>query len=478
MTSAAVDGRVAAGINRNKLFLLSCLSLIVTAMTFAIRAGILTQLSEQFVLSDTELGWVNSMAFLGFPLAMVVFGFLYNKLGPRLIMILAFIGHLLGLVLTIFAGGFLGLLISTFFIGFANGSVEAACNPLVADLYKDDKTKWLNRFHVWFPGGIVIGAVVSYIMTNSGFGWQPQIAVMLLPTAVYGYMVFTTKFPDVPEIERTVDLDVKGLFLMTSIFGLLVLIGTPNDLVVWLPGGFALPLLLVVGLTFLLILFRAGRARDAVLLIVLMGLMSITATSELGTQQWVDRILGAQLGGVPGQAMIVLGMVTGIMAVGRYFAGPFIHALNPVGVLLMSAVLSALGLFLMSTASGAMVYVSAVVFAFGVCYFWPTMIGVTAQYVPRSGALGMSLVGAAGMFALTIWNPIIGGWIDNARGRAEESGLTGNAVEVVSGQEALSQLVSFPLVLIGAFAILYFARAWMSNTAGFEFTTGHTDPNS
>ncbi|MEC7291566.1 MAG: MFS transporter, partial [Pseudomonadota bacterium] len=204
------------------------------------------------------------------------------------------------------------------------------------------------------------------------------------------------------------------------------------------------------------------------LLIVLMGLMSVTATSELGTQQWVDRILGAQLGGVPGQAMIVLGMVTGIMAVGRYFAGPLIHALNPVGVLLMSAVLTTLGLFLMSSASGAMVYVSAIVFAFGVCYFWPTMIGVTAQYVPRSGALGMSLVGAAGMFALTIWNPIIGGWIDSARAKAEASGLEGNAIEIAAGQGALSQLVFFPAVLIVAFGALYAARKWMQETASVE----------
>lgn len=468
MTATTADGPAVVGIDRNKLFLLSCLSLIVTAMTFAIRAGILTQLSDEFALSDTELGWVNSMAFLGFPLAMVVFGFLYNKLGPRLIMILAFLGHLLGLVLTIFAGGFLGLLISTFFIGFANGSVEAACNPLVADLYKDDKTKWLNRFHVWFPGGIVIGAVVSYLMTNAGIGWQPQIAVMLIPTAIYGYMVFTTQFPDIPEIEKIVDLDAKGLVLMSAIFGLLVLIGTPNNLVAGLPGTFLIPLLLVLGLTFLLMMFRAGRARDAALLIVLMGLMSVTATSELGTQQWVDRILGAQLGGVPGQAMIVLGMVTGIMAVGRYFAGPLIHALNPVGVLLMSAVLTTLGLFLMSSASGPMVYVSAIVFAFGVCYFWPTMIGVTAQYIPRSGALGMSLVGAAGMFALTIWNPIIGGWIDSARAKAEASGLEGNAVEVAAGQGALSQLVFFPAVLIVAFGALYAARKWMQDTAGAD----------
>lgn len=465
MATAPMEATAPTEINRSRLFLLACLSLIVTAMTFAIRAGILTQLSDQFALSDTQLGWVNSMAFLGFPLAMVVFGFLYNKLGPRLIMIQAFVGHLLGLVLTILADGFLGLLVSTFFIGFANGSVEAACNPLVADLYEDDKTKWLNRFHVWFPGGIVIGAVVSYLMTNAGIGWQPQIAVMLIPTAIYGVMVFTTRFPDVSESERIVELDTRGVLLMGAILGLLVLIGTPNDLVGGLPGTFVLPLMLVLGLTFLLMLLRAGRVRDAALLVVLMAIMSITATSELGTQQWVDRILGAQLGNLPGQAMIVLGMVTGIMAVGRYFAGPLIHALNPLGVLLMSAVLTTLGLFLMAAASGAMVYVSAIIFAVGVCYFWPTMIGVTAQYVPRSGALGMSLVGAAGMFALTIWNPIIGGWIDSARSGAEASGLEGTAVEVAAGQGALSQLVYFPAVLIAIFAVLYLARKPLEQSA-------------
>lgn len=466
MVAVTADEAEGFKINKNRLFLLSCLSLIVTAMTFAIRAGILTQLSDEFALSDTQLGWVNSMAFLGFPLAMVLFGFLYNKLGPRLIMILAFLGHLLGLVLTIFAGGFLGLLISTFFIGFANGSVEAACNPLVADLYKDEKTKWLNRFHVWFPGGIVIGAVVSYVMTNMGIGWQPQIAIMLLPTAIYGYMVFTTVFPDLPVVEKAVDLDILNIILMAAVFGLLIFIGTPNALVGSLPGAIMLPLLLAMALTYVLVLRWTKSHRDALLALVLMVIMSLTATSELGTQQWVDRILGAQLGGIPGQAMIVLGMVTGIMAVGRFFAGPLIHALNPLGVLLMSAVLTTVGLFLMSTASGVMVYVSAIVFAVGVCYFWPTMIGVTAQYVPRSGALGMSLVGAAGMFALTIWNPIIGGWIDSARQTAEESGLSGSAVEVAAGQGALSRLVMFPIILIVLFLVLFILRKTIASSAG------------
>ncbi len=466
MVASTLESGSTLAINRNRLFLLSCLSLIVTAMTFGIRAGILSQLSDEFALTDGQLGWVNGMAFLGFPLAMVLFGFLYNKLGPRLIMILAFAGHILGLVLTIFAGGFLGLLISTFFIGFANGSVEAACNPLVADLYKDEKTKWLNRFHVWFPGGIVIGAAISYFMTNAGIGWQAQIAIMLIPTAIYGFMVFTTVFPELPVVEKAVKLDSFNIALMTAVFGLLILVGTPNGIIGTLPGGILLPLLAAAALTYVLVLRWTKSHRDAVLALVLMVIMSLTATSELGTQQWVDRILGAQLGGIPGQPMIVLGMVTGIMAIGRFFAGPLIHAFNPLGVLLMSALLTTLGLFLMSTASGAMVYVSAVVFAFGVCYFWPTMIGVTAQYVPRSGALGMSLVGAAGMFALTIWNPIIGGWIDSARKTAESSGLEGAEVDVIAGQAALSKLVMFPMVLIGFFLVLFLLRKMIVSSAG------------
>jgi MFS family permease len=455
------------GINRNKLFWLSCISLIVTAMTFAIRAGILTQLSDDFALSDTQLGWVNGMAFLGFPLAMVLFGYLYNALGPKLIMILAFVGHLLGLVLTITAGGFLGLLISTFFIGFANGSVEAACNPMISEMYKDDKTKWLNRFHVWFPGGIVIGALVSYFMTQANTGWQPQIAIMIVPTLIYGFMIFTTKFPDVSDEANRVKLSGAGWILMAAIFALLTMIGTPNAIISSLPGGFIAPLVVVLGLTFFLTKLITGRTRDALLLVILMGIMSLTAASELGTQQWVERILGAS----GAQPLLILGLVTGIMAVGRYFAGPLIHALNPLGVLLFGAVVTSLGLFMLATLTGPMLYLAAVVFAVGVCYFWPTMIGVTAEYAPRSGALGMSLVGAAGMFGLTIWNPVIGGWIDSARKTAEESGLTGGAVELAAGQGALSKLVALPVILIVCFAVMFLLRKRIiADTGNLETT--------
>ncbi len=383
----------------SRIFTICCLALTVTAMTFAIRAGILGQLGAEFQLSNGQLGWVNAMAFLGFPIATVFGGILYNSLGAKKLLIIAFVCHVLGLMLTISASGFWGLLISTFFIGFANGAVEAGCNPLIAETYHNNKTTMLNRFHVWFPGGIVIGALSSKFMTDAGLGWQLQIAVMLLPTLLYGAMAIKKSFPKTAHISRSTSVNAKALFSPLFLFMVLC--------------------------------------------------MTLTATTELGTQQWIERILGSS-GASP---MFIMALITGLMAVGRYCAGPVIQRLNPVGVLLASAVISAIGIYSMSIATGPFVYLSAILFAVGVTYFWPTMLGYVAENIPESGALGMSLIGAAGMFAVSLWNPVIGHWIDSARQQA----LAVSAVDVdlVAGQTVLANLAIFPLILIMAFSLLY-----------------------
>ena len=385
------------------LFRACCLALTVTAMTFAIRAGILNQLSQDFALSNSQLGWVNSMAFLGFPVAMIIGGALYNRLGAKILLIVAFVCHILGLGLTITANGFWTLLISTFFIGFANGAVEASCNPLIATIHKDNKITMLNRFHVWFPGGIVIGAITSKLMTDFALGWQLQIAVMLVPTAIYGFIISQQQFP---KLDKTI---------ATSTLSNIKALSQP-------------------------------------LFIFMMLCMSLTATTELGTQQWIDKILAAS-GASP---MVIMAMITGLMAVGRYFAGPVIKRLNPVGVLLSSAVISAVGIYSMSVATGNLVYFAAILFAIGVTYLWPTMIGFIAQYTPNTGALGLSMIGGAGMFAVSLWNPVIGQWIDNARAQATK--LTNNTAEaeLLAGQSVLANLTLFPMALIVTFALLYF----------------------
>ena len=385
----------------SRIFIICCLALLVTSMTFAIRAGILSQLGQEFALNDSQLGWVNAMAFLGFPVAMMIGGALYNTLGAKKLLLIAFIFHLAGLFLTMSAEGFWGLLISTFFIGFANGAVEAGCNPLIAETYPNNKTTMLNRFHVWFPGGIVIGALISKAMTDAGLGWQLQIAVMLIPAFIYGVMTLKQEFPQAVARQSSTRDNVKALFSPLFIFMAIC--------------------------------------------------MTLTTTAELGTQQWIERILGAS-GASP---MFIMALITGLMAVGRYFAGPVIHRLNPVGVLLFSAVVATVGIYAMSIATGSMVYIAAILFAIGVMYFWPTMVGFVAENIPESGALGMSMIGGAGMFALSLWNPVIGSWIDSAREKATAAAITGVNPELVAGQSVLSNLALFPATLIIAFTFLY-----------------------
>lgn len=389
--------------NSKRLFYGSCFALITTAFSFSIRAGILPQLGETFNLSATQLGFINQMWFLGFPISMVLGGIFYTSIGPKRIMIFAFFAHTAGIILTIYSGGYTGLLISTLLLGLGNGCTEAACNPMIASAYSGKvMNTLLNRFHMWFPGGIVLGSLVSLFMTKQGWSWEWQIWIIMIPTIIYAILFWGQVFPQ-PKKE------------MASLGG------TLKGMLSWL---------------FLYICIC----------------MTLTAISEFGPTQWAQLIL-AKSGAEP---MVILALITGLMAVGRYFGGEFVHKFDQTGVLLGSAILTTIGLFLFSTQTGAMAYVAAIVFAMGVCYFWPNMIGFTAEKIPASGAIGMSIVGACGMFSTSIWQPIIGGWIDKGRAEATASGLTGDALELAAGQATLAKMIAFPAILVVLFIILLF----------------------
>ena len=190
--------------------------------------------------------------------------------------------------------------------------------------------------------------------------------------------------------------------------------------------------------------------------------MTLTAISEFGPQQWTSLILSSS-GAHP---MVILALITGLMAIGRYFGGDIVHRFDQTGVLLGSALFTAVGIFLFSTQTGGMVYVAAIFFALGVCYFWPNMIGFVAEKIPLSGALGMSIVGGMGMFSTSIFQAIIGGWIDSSTAEQSAMGLEGAALELAAGQQTLTYMISFPGILIVLFTILYFwQRDIKSSTA-------------
>ncbi|MGM0945924.1 MAG: MFS transporter [Bacteroidota bacterium] len=405
-------------INRTALFNASCLALITTAFTFAIRAGILPELGVEFGLSAEQLGFINSMWFLGFPISMILGGIFYHTVGPKIIMNIAFVTHTVGILMTVFADGYTTLLISTLFIGFGNGCTEAACNPMIADMYTGVKmNKMLNRFHMWFPGGIVLGSLISKFMTDTGFGWQSQIWIMMIPTIAYAVIFFGKAFPK-PSVEGVTSLSSNFKAMISPVF------------------------------------------------IFLFICMSITAITEFGTQQWANVVLGNS--GASG--MLILALTTGVMAVARFFAGPVVGKLGQTGVLLGGAVLATLGVYLFSVVTGPMAYVAAIIFALGVAYFWPVMVGAVAQRVPLSGALGMSIIGGVGMFSTAIWQPIIGGWIDSARASNLAQGLEGQALELATGQETLLKLTTFPAILIVLFIIFFI---WQKNIKSTKIVAAH-----
>lgn len=405
-------------INRTALFNASCLALITTAFTFAIRAGILPELGVEFGLSAEQLGFINSMWFLGFPISMILGGIFYHTVGPKIIMNIAFVTHTVGILMTVFADGYTTLLISTLFIGFGNGCTEAACNPMIADMYTGVKmNKMLNRFHMWFPGGIVLGSLISKFMTDTGFGWQSQIWIMMIPTIAYAVIFFGKAFPK-PSVEGVTSLSSNFKAMISPVF------------------------------------------------IFLFICMSITAITEFGTQQWANVVLGNS--GASG--MLILALTTGVMAVARFFAGPVVGKLGQTGVLLGGAVLATVGVYLFSVVTGPMAYVAAIIFALGVAYFWPVMVGAVAQRVPLSGALGMSIIGGVGMFSTAIWQPIIGGWIDSARASNLAQGLEGQALELATGQETLLKLTTFPAILIVLFIIFFI---WQKNIKSTKVVAAH-----
>lgn len=399
-------------INANRLFYASCFALITTAFSFSIRAGILTQLGAELSLDTVQLGHINQMWFLGFPISMILGGVFYSAIGPKLIMQIALIAHTIGILLTIYATGYDTLLISTLLIGLGNGCTEAACNPMIADSYSGlDFNSKLNRFHMWFPGGIVIGSLISKFMTDASMPWQAQIWVILIPTATYAVLFYGQAFPK-PRAGAENALDSFKAMLNP------------------------------------LYLFMAAC-------------MALTAISEFGPQQWVGPIL-AKAGASP---MLILALVTGLMAVGRYFAGPIIHKLNTVGVLLGSAIFGVIGLYMMSTMDGSMLYVAAVFFALGICYFWPNMLGYVSETMPQTGALGLSILGGIGMFSSSMFQPIIGAWIQENKVAAEATGLAGDAADLAAGQATLSNMLIFPAILIVAFVGLYFFGKKVNHSA-------------
>ena len=393
-------------IDRSRLFWASCLALLVTSLSFGIRAGILGELGKIFNLDGAQLGVITATAFWGFPLAVIIGGMVVDIIGMKRLLLIAFVFHLLGIVLTIFATGYWSLFLSTLLVGIANGTVEAACNPLVATIYSENKTTKLNHFHLWFPGGIVIGTLIVFFFNKIGLGWQIQVATMIIPTLLYGFLFSRLKFPVTERVASGVSTGdmYKAVFTPLFLFMIICMFGT--------------------------------------------------AITELFTGQWIDVLLKS----VTDNAILILTLTTGVMVVGRGLAEPVVHRFSPQGVLLISAILSVAGLYLLGHSTGNMIFVGALVFGMGVCYFWPTMIGFVAENLPKTGAVGLNFMGGAGMFAVSVYLIFMGGYYQDLVESKLPAGISETdktalieEAKRAAGPEIINVTLIIPIILVVAF---------------------------
>ena len=410
-------------VNKTRLFNASCVALVVTALAFATRGSFVESWASEFNLTHTQVGWIVGTAFWGFTLAMVFGGPLVDIIGIGRIIAIAFFCHVVGIVFTIIATGFWSLFISTLFIGVANGSVEAACNPLITSMYTDEKTRRLNRFHAWFPTGIVIGGLVVFLFNKIGLSdWRYAMAMMLIPTFIYGYMFLRQGFP---QTERVV-------------------------------AGFSYQDML--------------KACVSPLFLFMAFCMILTAATELGTNQWI----AALMANVSDSPILLLVWISGIMALARQFGGTLIHNLKSTVVLLTSAILAFAGLLMLGYTSGTMIFISAAVFALGIAFFWPSMLGFVSENIPQSGALGLAIMGGIGFLGGAIAQPSLGAIFDSQTLAAIPAGQTIEVlkaaaagtqeaaqwaqVQLSGGAMTLRYVAIVPAVLIVAFTYLFMLK--------------------
>jgi MFS family permease len=403
--------------NRSRLLWAGFMAILAAGVGFSIRAGILGQWADQYGFTGSDLGLITGGGLTGFGIVILLSSLIADKFGYGRLMALAFIMHVASAILTLYTGqayetggkeaAFQCLFWGMFLFAIGNGIAEAVVNPLVAALYPKEKTHYLNILHAGWPGGLVVGGLAAYFMSAStgadgevlkkAVGWQTQIALFLIPVVIYGVMLFGQKFPKSEAGEQGVSYrDMLRELGMLGVAVICILLGMffKSDLG-WstaAAGGAA-------GAIWLLYAMYAGFSVGPWMLAFLLVIHAMVGYVELGTDSWIGKITGAIMAS-PKKGLLLFVYTSGLMFTLRFFAGPIVHKISPLGLLFVSAVFGALGLTMLGGAQTVVFcVVAATVYALGKTFFWPTMLAVVSERFPKGGAITMGAVGGVGMLS-------------------------------------------------------------------------------
>jgi MFS family permease len=427
------SGVSAPGRNEKILFWAGFFTLIAAGMGAAVRGDILANWGREFGFTQTELGEITGMGLMGFGLTIIFFSFFADLVGYGWLMVIAFLFHVTAVLVTLAAplvfqtasgkmGAYWCLYIGQFSFSLGNGTCEAVINPLTATLFRRNRTHWLNILHAGWPGGLVLGALVGLVCNQipGGVGWTVRWGIVLTPMLLYGVMMVGRRFPHSEAKEHGVkpremmgQLGLLGAAVATFLVGLWLSkdvfpgLGAPG----WLGWVAALAMWLGFG-------WSTGFTLGHWMLAFLLVIHAMVGYVELGTDNWIQDITKIV---VPDRSAsfldknisLIAFAWTNILMFGlRFFAGPIVHKISPVGLLFCSAVIGTGGLVLlgMPATNTALLWLGAVtVYGIGKTFYWPTMLGVISERFPRGGALALGFSGGVGMLSAGILGgPLIG----------------------------------------------------------------------
>lgn len=391
--------------SRGRLLTTCFAALVATSFGFVLRAFVIEDWGHEFSLTETQKGELLGVGLWPFAISIVLFSLIIDRVGYRFAMWFAFACHVVSAIVTITATNYWSLYIGTFIVALGNGTVEAAVNPAIASAYSDERTRALNRLHAGWPAGLVLGGLLA--LAIGGFDWRAKIALILLPTIVYGALLLRQPFP----VSERVAQGVPWREMLRTVGG----IGAAIFIALMITElgrvfGWSLATRVVTGLVLLGAFVCFARSWGHPVFLALLLLMIPLATTELGTDSWISDLLAPQmqsLGMSPGWVLI---WTSFLMMVLRFNAGPFVRLFTPLGLLSVASVIAAIGLVLLSRASGIAILLAATVYGLGKAFFWPTILGVVAERFPRGGALPLNMVAGVGMLSVGIVGAVLMGY--------------------------------------------------------------------
>ncbi len=392
--------------NSGRLLWAGFMAILAAGIGFGVRGGILASWGADFGFTGQQLGAIAGSGLTGFCFGIIIGGVICDKLGYGKLIIAAFLTHILSAVITLYPSAGMDadlayqfLFWGSFIFAYANGTLEAVANPLVATLFPNNRTHYLNILHASWPAGLVLGGAIGWILGGEGgWHWKSQFALFLIPTLAYGLMFFRQHMPKSAASQQ--GLSLGEMFKDVGVLGGLVICFL---LTLFFSQAMGLSSQVAYGVSGVLLLGIAAITKfslGSILLFVLFIAHALVGAVELGTDSWVQNITGNIL--TPSEGKVLFIFTSAIMFLLR-FCADFIEKrlkLSPVGILLVCSVLACVGLNMVSgvdTFIGALAALS--IYAVGKTFFWPTMLAVASDRFPRTGAIAISIMGGIGMLA-------------------------------------------------------------------------------